>query len=132
MSITLDTARLDALHEAADSLRQAWARQMAERLVVHIAEAWSSSTPAAPGDPPAIDTGALAASIRLEPTPQGYRVGTPLIYGAWLEFGTREMAARPWLRPALEAVRAEARSLVTWPSFEMRLASLEEPHDAAA
>lgn len=29
------------------------------------------------------------------------RVGTNVFYGAYLEFGTKKMAARPWLIPAL-------------------------------
>jgi hypothetical protein len=28
-------------------------------------------------------------------------VGTDLKYGFWLEYGTRQMEARPWLRPSL-------------------------------
>lgn len=59
----------------------------------------------APGDPPATDTGRLRSSIttdlhdlvRLSAT-----VGTDVAYGRYLEFGTVNMAARPWLRPAYE------------------------------
>jgi HK97 gp10 family phage protein len=59
----------------------------------------------APGDPPATDTGRLRASIRTdlsELTRLSATVGTEVAYGRFLEFGTANMAARPWLRPAYE------------------------------
>ena len=59
----------------------------------------------APGEPPATDTGALASSISaIFDNPKQARVGTPLTYGAHLEFGTTRMDARPWLWPSLQAV----------------------------
>lgn len=36
------------------------------------------------------------------------RVGTNLFYGRYQEFGTKRLAARPFLRPALDEKRAEA------------------------
>jgi hypothetical protein len=59
----------------------------------------------APGEPPASDTGRLLASI-------GHRLGTDAdgVYGeifagtnyaAFLEYGTRDMDPRPFMRPAL-------------------------------
>lgn len=53
-----------------------------------------------PGEPPRLITGTLRASISNEPLKGGLlqRVGTPLKYGFWLEFGTLKMAPRPWLR----------------------------------
>jgi HK97 gp10 family phage protein len=69
--------------------------------------------PSQPGSPPAVDTGRLRASIThriegggWEKTTRGY-VGTNVIYGRYLEFGTSRMAARPWLIPALERHRKE-------------------------
>lgn len=60
----------------------------------------------APGDPPAVDTGDLRSRIGVQKIKPGhYRVGTNLIYAPWLEFGTRRMKARPFMRPALEKVR---------------------------
>lgn len=75
---------------------------------------------AAPGDPPAIDTGVLRASLvaEVQEVPFGVigRVGpdigkikseaepgTDVEYGLYLELGTRKMAPRPYLRPALKA-----------------------------
>lgn len=61
----------------------------------------------APGDSPAVDTGRLRQSIGVQKVAQGhYRVGTNVQYAPLLEFGTRKMAARPFMRPALEKVRA--------------------------
>jgi hypothetical protein len=37
-------------------------------------------------------------------------VGTDLAYGRDLEFGTRRLAARPWLRPAVEAAKPRIRA----------------------
>lgn len=61
----------------------------------------------APGDTPAVDSARLRQSIGVQKVGEGhYRVGTNVKYALYLEFGTRGMAARPFMRPALEAVRA--------------------------
>lgn len=53
----------------------------------------------APGQYPMTDTGRLASSVKFElpQTDLVARVGTNLKYGAFLEFGTSKMEARPWL-----------------------------------
>lgn len=57
-----------------------------------------------------VDTGRLRASIaeQLERDEQGLveRVGTDVDYAAHQEFGTVNMPAHPYLRPALDAVRS--------------------------
>ena len=65
----------------------------------------------APGEPPATDTGVLVNSIAGDVSKtangvvQGYvRAGAG--YAGYLEFGTRKMAARPFLFPAVERNRA--------------------------
>lgn len=55
---------------------------------------------AAPGDPPAVDTGAGRNSIGHEIVGDLLRVGSALDYMAWQEFGTDRMPAHPWLRPS--------------------------------
>lgn len=58
----------------------------------------------APGEAPASDTGTLANSIKsiLLPSRDTVAVFSQLKYAFWLEFGTRHMDARPFLRPAAE------------------------------
>lgn len=58
-----------------------------------------------PGDPPNADTGRLMKSIAFEVDDKTMSavVGTNLLYGKYLEFGTENMAARPWLVPALKS-----------------------------
>ncbi len=62
-----------------------------------------------PGDPPNTDTGRLVQSIKFDFLNGGLigRVGTNLKYGAWLEFGTKIMAARPWLSAAVRETSKE-------------------------
>lgn len=59
-----------------------------------------------PGDPPNTDTGRLVQSIQFDFESKNGKmtgfVGTNLKYGAYLEFGTEDMQARPWLAPALQ------------------------------
>lgn len=86
--------------------------QLAQRLREHIAQGWSALSPSTAGSAPAIDTGALAESISEQANPNGIQVGTPLSYGAALEFGTVTLAARPWLRPAMERLRAEIPQII--------------------
>lgn len=62
----------------------------------------------APGAYPATDTGRLVSSVRMIlPTASSMsgEVGTAVNYGAWLEFGTSRMAARPWLLPSFERAK---------------------------
>lgn len=63
----------------------------------------------APGEPPAVDTGLLRASIRHEMVIEGGDivgyVGSDVRYSLYLSLGTRRMAPRPFLPPALEAAR---------------------------
>ena len=71
----------------------------------------------APGEAPASDTGTMVGAIRPPvAVGGGWRVGALLngpggemMYPKWLEEGTAKIAARPWLRPAVEkAVRTFA------------------------
>jgi len=105
----LNTSGLDALLNNLASLQAATQNALAERLAAQIAANWSAHSPAAAGSPPAVASGDLAASIQVSAA----RVGTNLAYGHLLEFGTLKMAARPWLRPAVEQVRGEAGAIVS-------------------
>ena len=71
----------------------------------------------APGEPPKSDEGGrggLAGSIFAELSEDGLsaEVGTDVKYGTHLEFGTRKMAARPWLQPAFERNKDKIRARV--------------------
>lgn len=57
-----------------------------------------------PGSPPNTDTGRLVQSIKVAKDGSAYLVGTNVLYGAHLEFGTKDMAPRPWLSVALRQV----------------------------
>lgn len=60
----------------------------------------------APGEAPSSDTGQLAGSIQVVDGAFDHAfVGSDLDYAEWLEFGTRDMEERPWLRPAVEKNR---------------------------
>lgn len=78
----------------------------------------------APGQAPRRQTEELAQSIRsvTRKTTRGARgrVGTSLVKGYFLEFGTADMAARPWLLPAFEEVSFEA-SVILKDQFEAAL-----------
>jgi HK97 gp10 family phage protein len=53
-----------------------------------------------------VDTGTLRRSITTEfAGPLSARVGPSVDYGIHVEYGTRRMAARPYLTPAAEAAR---------------------------
>lgn len=61
----------------------------------------------APGEAPATDTGHLVNSIHVDAGPGelAAEVVVGAEYGAYLEFGTTDMAPRPFLGPAVEAAR---------------------------
>lgn len=68
----------------------------------------------APGDAPNTDTGNLVRNIAFENPRQGLAfVGTSVEYGKHLEFGTRAMDARPWLRPAMDKNQSKLQSNIT-------------------
>ena len=56
----------------------------------------------------ALAPGRLAAALRAKTLGDGAEVTAPG-YAKFVEFGTRKMAARPFLRPAIERVRALLR-----------------------
>ena len=64
-------------------------------------------TPSSPGNPPSVDTGHYRRSIQMDGTglsrPNPFvLVGSNVKYGPYLEFGTRNMQARPHWRPTLK------------------------------
>lgn len=66
--------------------------------------------PSSPGDPPADPTGALAASLTAMRNGLNVAVTAASPHAGFLEYGTRTMAARPFLRPAVAATAEAARA----------------------
>jgi len=70
----------------------------------------------APGEPPATDTGKLVSSIVgdakvVDKQVQGF-LEARTAYAGYLEFGTRKMAARPFMTPAVMRNRDRAIALM--------------------
>lgn len=67
----------------------------------------------APGFPPAVRTGELKGSVSHVVGSQGNTVflyiGTTKDYGVYLEFGTRNMEARPWFRVILVKLKPDTK-----------------------
>ena len=64
---------------------------------------WQKRQRSAKGEAPAVQTGQLRASVtHVKPAALVRLVGTNVKHGKHTEFGTRTMAARPWLRPAFD------------------------------
>jgi HK97 gp10 family phage protein len=66
----------------------------------------------APGQAPMTDTGRLVSSIYVDPGRLSATVGSRLAYAAYLEYGTRKMAARPVWRPVSEQEAPKFRQRV--------------------
>lgn len=67
----------------------------------------------AAGEYPNTDTGALVKSIYWKMVSKlTAHVGTPILYGKHLEFGTSTMAARPFMRPTWDDMKGRANELL--------------------
>ena len=81
-----------------------------------------------PGQPPAVDTGVLRASIMGQAKIEGIGItgkvgpdidhiraeapaGTDVEYGYYLELGTKKMKARPYLRPSLRRTAKKVKQI---------------------
>ena len=76
----------------------------------------------APGEAPMTDTGRLASSVVYENTGTlSAEVHTKVNYGAWLEYGTRDIAPRPlWLPTAKKAAPKFVRRMTAFLKRKMR------------
>lgn len=59
-----------------------------------------------------VDTGAMRSSIASEPIKNGAQVGPHTDYAAYVEFGTINMNAQPYMTPAVEAKKDAVRRVV--------------------
>lgn len=71
----------------------------------------------APGEAPAVDTGALISSVQTDVQGTEGSVFTNMESAPYLEYGTSQMAPRPFFTPAAEAAR---------PDFERKMRNLED------
>lgn len=118
-AITLNTAVMDQIIQTLPGGLSAALSGAAEEIVSEIVESFGTSPPgeaysrngvthiaSQPGYPPNVDTGALRASIQHEPSgdlEETITVGEE--YGEYLEFGTVDIAPRPFFTPVLERWR---------------------------
>lgn len=83
-------------------------RQTIEEILTDVALHQSPVPPSSPGRPPATDRGRLypRMSAQMDGELRGVVATDPSTpYGEHLEFGTRKMAPRPFMRPAAERAR---------------------------
>lgn len=76
---------------------------------------YKNENPSQPGEYPHKMLGDLQRSItyEMEEDKLSAKVGTNIDYGAWLEFGTSKMAARPYLRPTLIQEQDAIKNIIT-------------------
>lgn len=74
-------------------------------------------TASAPGEPPAVATSGLRKSIKSAVGSDGGaivgRVGSDEKYARPLEYGTKNMKPRPWLRISLEAAASKVEAILS-------------------
>jgi HK97 gp10 family phage protein len=116
VELKFDAEVLDALLRSSPQRQSAFLRGLAQSIVDDIKQSFGTSsgyrtykrgnvthTSSRPGEPPNVDTGALRNSIRWEEEAPGtVYVMDGVEYGAYLELGTENMAARPFMGPAIE------------------------------
>jgi HK97 gp10 family phage protein len=111
--IQLETERITQLQAALPMIADELVMAMGEAVISEISAGWSAESPSSPGEAPAVMTGELVGSIQFVMTGSGQaQVGSSAEHAAPLEFGTGTMAARPFLRPAIERVRVRITNLV--------------------
>jgi HK97 gp10 family phage protein len=66
----------------------------------------------APGQPPHSDTGELANGINIREIENGYAVVSSAPYSSYLEYGTKDMEARPFMYPALAQALPELTKII--------------------
>lgn len=108
--VILDTRKLDRIARRSGQAADEIVGELAFMFQADVNKNWSTSSPSAPGEPPGVDTGTLKNANyveRVQDKVWRWLDGTD--YGIHLEFGTRNMAARPFVRPAIERIAQEAK-----------------------
>lgn len=106
VTFKVDRRMLDEWEAALPGRVSEMARELAEDTAQEVRDNWSTRSPSEPGDPPAMVSGNLDASIEVQPVAQGFvmvrgwAVVATARYSGFLEGGTWRMRARPFLAPA--------------------------------
>lgn len=102
MRVVVNTAHLDKLGKGLGV--ETVLRKLAMDTESSIKNNFSSQSPSPVGSPPGVDTGNLKNSVVAVRRGKGWAVIIGADYGADLEYGTRKMPARPFVRPAVRRV----------------------------
>lgn len=111
IEIRLNTEALDRLIREIPGRADQVTAIAADLVVNDIRSHWSGHSPSAPGDSPAVASGELDASIVATKIAGGdrptYQVTGTAGHAVFLEKGTRKMARRPFIYPAMQRMRSE-------------------------
>lgn len=122
MAIKGSVSHLNRLRKMTAGMRKEATRLVYTLADMHATEAALSITagavsgknhkPSSPGQPPNADTHGLDRSVHVEQTgPLTAQSVADAPYAAAQEFGTQDMAERPFMRPAAKKVRKQADKL---------------------
>lgn len=109
MRIELDMSKLERISRNIPGAAEKVVQKMAQDTETNIKNDFSPNSPSAPGQPPGVDTGTLKNSILAKA--EGKATWVVLVgafYGVHLEYGTKRMAARPFVLPAVRKTAAAA------------------------
>lgn len=100
MRIVVDTTHLDGIKSRV--IAEAVVQKMAQDTQAEIVMNFNTQSPSPAGEAPGVDTGNLKNSVVANPRGAlTWVVGIGAEYGVNLEYGTSKMAARPFVRPAI-------------------------------
>lgn len=110
---TVSTKGFDKLLQEVPVRVEAATKAVAQEIIDDVRQHWSAVSPSSPGSPPAVVSGKLDNSGRARFVKGGllaeYRAVFEAGHAKFLEHGTRNMAERPFLKPALVRARRRLR-----------------------
>lgn len=90
-----------------------WVRYVTQQLNRRLNR--DGNSPSTPGGFPAMVSSHLRGRITWEEIQDGVKVGTNVIYGKFLELGTRKMRKRPWMTLANRALKSKIKRILSRP-----------------
>jgi HK97 gp10 family phage protein len=102
MSVTIKSYRKEREKEILDSLQKGL-----EKVGLIVERQAKINVSQSPPKHPQVQTGRLRASITHNVNPGEVEIGTNVVYGKYLEFGTSKMPAYPWLFPSVELKKSQ-------------------------